>query len=99
VVARDGAQRRIIPTATPVQAAGWSADSRSVLVRDMRSVPARVSSIDLATGRAKLWREIGPANLTGVQAIYNLFITPDLRSYVYSFDRMLVKLYLAEGLK
>jgi eukaryotic-like serine/threonine-protein kinase len=99
VVARDGAQRRIIPTANPVQAAGWSADSNSVLVRDMRSVPAQVSSIDLATGRAKVWREIGPANLTGVQAIYNLFITPDLRSYVYSFDRMLVKLYLAEGLK
>ena len=99
VAARDGGQRRIIPTASPSSPVGWSADSQSLLVRDMGSVPARVSRIDLASGRAKAWREIGPANLTGVQAIFRLFFTPDLRSYVYSFDRMLVQLYLAEGLK
>ena len=99
VCAVDGGQRRIIPTAKPVSPVGWTSDSRSILVRDIRSVPARVSSIELATGRAKPWREIGPSNLAGVQAIYRLFITPDLRSYVYSFDRVLVQLYLADGLK
>jgi hypothetical protein len=68
-------------------------------VRDMRSLPARVSSIDVATGASKPWREIGPSNLTGVEAIYRLMVTPDLRSYVYSADRVLVQLFLAEGLK
>jgi len=99
VVAWDGSQRRIIPTENAVETVGWSADSRSVLVCARRSVPARISSIDLVTGRAKFWREIGPTNLNGVQAIYKLLITPDMRSYVYSFDRVLVQLYLADGLK
>ncbi|HLK19630.1 MAG TPA: hypothetical protein VKT81_11760, partial [Bryobacteraceae bacterium] len=99
IVAREGGQRRTIPVPSPVQPVTWTADGRAVLVRDSRSVPAKVSSIDVATGRIKPWREIGPSNLTGVQALYRLFVTPDLKSYVYSFDRMLVQLYLAEGLK
>ena len=99
IVARDGGQRRTIPGPYSVQPVGWTADGRSVLVRESRSVPGRISTIDVATGRAKPWREIGPSNLNGVQAIYRLFVTPDLKSYVYSFDRMLVQLYLADGLK
>ncbi len=99
IVARDGGQRRTIPGPYSVQPVGWTADGRSVLVRESRSVPGRISAIDVATGRAKPWREIGPSNLNGVQAIYRLFVTPDLKSYVYSFDRMLVQLYLADGLK
>jgi len=95
----DGAHPHILATKNLVSAAGWSADSRCVLVRDMRSLPARVSSINAATGASKPWREIGPSNLTGVEAIYRLMVTPDLRSYVYSADRVLVQLFLAEGLK
>jgi hypothetical protein len=99
ILARDGGQRRTIPVPSPVQPVTWSVDGRSVLVRDSRSVPAKISVIDVATGRIKPWHEIGPSNLNGVQAIYRLFVTPDLKSYVYSFDRMLVQLYLADGLK
>lgn len=99
IVARDGGQRRTIAVPSPVQPITWTADGKSVLVRDSRGVPAKVSTIDVATGRMKPWREIGPSNLTGVQAIYRLYVTPDLKAYVYSFDRMLVQLYLAEGLK
>lgn len=99
VAGRDGAGLRIIPTTMPASPVGWSADGRSVLIRDLRSVPAAITSVDIETGQAKLWREIAPANLTGVQAIYRIYITPSLRSYVYSFDRQLVQLYLADGLK
>lgn len=99
VCASNGDQPRVVATAKHVWPVGWSADSQSVLVRASRTVPARVSVINLATGRAIPWREIGPANLTGVEAVYRLFVAPDMRSYVYSFDRLLAKLYLAEGLK
>ncbi len=95
---RDGGKRRTIPTEDPGVPVGWTADSRSLLVRDRR-VPAKVWSVDVVTGRSSSWREIGPSNLAGVQGIYRLFVTPDRKSYFYSFDRVLVQLFLADGIK
>ena len=68
-------------------------------MRDFGRVPSKVYRIDVATGHSKLWTEVGPTNLTGVQNIFRLFYTPDERSYVYSFDRTMAQLYLADGLR
>ncbi len=95
----DGSEHRAIPTAEPLFPVAWSADGRSVLARDMGQVPAHVFEIDMTTGRERPWKEVAPSNLNGVQTVYRLFYTPNWRSYVYSFQRSLSQLYLADGLK
>jgi WD40 repeat protein len=95
----EGGELRPIATTQPLFPIGWSSDGRTLLVRDFGQIPAKVYRIDVATGHTKLWTEVGPTNLTGVQHILRLFYTPDERSYVYSFDRTVAQLYLADGLR
>jgi hypothetical protein len=77
----------------------WSADGRSIYVRNPEELPAKVYRIDLATGRRQLWKELAPSDPSGVDGIPFIWITPDGRSYVYSYNRELSDLYLVEGLK
>lgn len=53
---------------------------------------------DLITGRREAWREITPADPTGILSFWPL-LSADGRSYVYSFWRSLSSLYLVEGLR
>ena len=78
---------------------GWAADGRSVWVFRRSEVPARIHRLDLATGRRELWRTVSPADPAGVFSITNFLVTPDGRSYAYSFSRVLSDLYLVEGLR
>jgi Tol biopolymer transport system component len=79
----------------------WSADGQSLYVRSsfFRVVPAKVFRLDLSTGRRELWKELGPSDLAGVTAITSIALTPDARSYVYTYHSRLANLYLVEGLK
>ena len=61
--------------------------------------PARVFKIDIATGRRELWKTIAPADRSGLVAIDNIVMTPDARSYAYSYQRILTNLEVAEGLR
>ena len=45
------------------------------------------------------WKELAPTDPAGVRAIGPVHLTPDGKSYVYSFGSTLGDLYLAEGLK
>jgi hypothetical protein len=99
VCALEGNERRLIPTRQAILPVAWSADSRSVLVRDLGAVPATLYRIDLADGRITEWKTIGPANSSGVASIIRLLYTPNQRSYVYSYQRNLAQLYLADGWK
>jgi len=95
----EGGEVRPIATTLPLFPVGWSTDGRTLLARDFGRIPVKVYRIDAATGHTKLWTEVGPTNLTGVQHILRLFYTPDERSYVYSFERSVAQLYLADGLR
>jgi Tol biopolymer transport system component len=95
----EAGEQREIPTTQPLFPVGWSSDGRTLLARDHGGVPAKLYRIDVASGRTKPWTEIGPKNLTGVQNIFRLHYSPDERSYVYSFDRVIAQLYLADGLR
>jgi Tol biopolymer transport system component len=80
----------------PVQ---WSADGRSLYaVEPGLGVPVRIYRIDVATGAESVWKELQPPEPTGVAAIPEVVITPDGKSYAYSFTQMLGDLYLATGL-
>jgi hypothetical protein len=53
----------------------------------------------LATGATTLWREILPADATGVVRIAAIAVTADGKGYVYTFNHRLSELYRAEGLR
>jgi dipeptidyl aminopeptidase/acylaminoacyl peptidase len=68
----------------PVQ---WTSDGRSLYVRRWDEMPARV------------FRQVMPADHTGVVEIRGILPTPDGRAYGYSYLRILSELYVVEGLK
>jgi Tol biopolymer transport system component len=79
---------------------GWTSNPGSVYVqRSVPSVPARVERLDLATGKAVLWKDLMPADAAGVTAVFVEKVLPDGSAYAYSYGRSLSDLYLVEGLK
>ena len=77
----------------------WSPDSRYVFLREPAGSSAlRINRLDVATGHRELWKELKTPDTVGVQ-IGPLVITPDGKSYAYSFQRDTSTLYLAEGLR
>lgn len=76
----------------------FSDDARSLYVAQT-ALPVRVYRVELATGRRELWREVSPANPTGLLQVLPPHITPDGRAYAYTYFRMLSDLYLVDGLK
>ncbi len=78
----------------------WSADGRWLYLQaSTLALPARVYRRDLATGRIEPWRDVAPADLTGVAAISDVMLGDDALSYAYRYARQASELYLAEGLK
>jgi Tol biopolymer transport system component len=77
----------------------WSADGHQLFLLGPEQFPARVYRRDLATGRVEHWRDIAPADPTGVMGIGRVFIAVDDRTYVYQYIRGLNDLYLAQGLR
>jgi Tol biopolymer transport system component len=84
------------PGEVPIQ---WGSDGGSLYVQKTVGGVNRVYKLDLAAGRKVLWREFAPADASGIIYFNPPFVTPDGRSYVYSYARGQNDLYLAEGLK
>jgi Tol biopolymer transport system component len=81
------------------QVARWGADGRSLLVFRAGKIPIKVSRLDLLTGRKELVREVTPADKAGIVWPPLIYLSADGRAYVYSVQRQLYDLYLADGLK
>ena len=79
----------------------WSADGRYLFVRERAAgLPARIQRLNLKTGKREPWKELRPPDPTGVEGdSVSVFLTPDGRSYLYTYRRELSDLYLVEGLK
>lgn len=76
----------------------WSADGKSLYVQGLSDeLPEKVFRVDLASGKRELWKEFAPSDPTGVVEIQLLAMTPDARSYAYTYVRLLSDLYVAEG--
>ncbi len=77
----------------------WSADGRSAYVYHDEKTSAPVYRLDVASGKRELVATLAPDDLAGVTAIVNVRMTPDGKSYAYSFDRELSDLFLVEGVR
>jgi Tol biopolymer transport system component len=96
----DGGEPRIAAGIGPSdRTAGFSGDGRSIIVHNLAGLPMVVSLVDIESGKRKTWKQIVPADAAGVDNIGNFLLTPDMKSYVYSYSRALSDLYLVEGLK
>ncbi|MGD0300833.1 MAG: protein kinase [Bryobacteraceae bacterium] len=77
----------------------WSGDGRYLFLRKLVEPSAlRVSRIDVGTGQKEVWKDLTTPDPVGVQ-IGQVVLTPDGESYAYSFQRDIVTLYLADGLR
>ena len=76
-----------------------SPDGRWVYLWKRGDIPARVSRIEIDTGRREVWKDLLPADPAGVERISNVLVTPDGKQYVYCYARLLSDLFVVEGLK
>ena len=78
---------------------GWTADGRSIFIRRRGDPPFKISLVDVRSGRPETWKELSPPDTAGVTDVLALAVTPDGKSYAYSYTRNLADLYVVEGLK
>jgi Tol biopolymer transport system component len=111
-VDRSGPDRKIVffseegqPIALPhdlppgTEPSVFSTDSRFLFAFGWGQIPTPVYRLDLATGKKQLWKELAPADRTGLEGTSIVRLSADGRSYAYGYTRCLNDLYLVEGLK
>ncbi|MCA1613569.1 MAG: hypothetical protein LC800_05300 [Acidobacteria bacterium] len=57
-----------------------------------------MNRLDLSAGRRETFKEVSPADPSGILNAPSLFITPDGGAYVYFLRRLLCDLHVVEGL-
>ena len=96
----DGGEPRRIPGLTEDdEISRFSPDGKSLYVFRHGELPAKVVRLDLATGKREVAREVMPSDASGVVTITPVLLTPDGKTYAYSYPRILSQLFLGEGLK
>ena len=77
----------------------WSQDGRSLYTYHPGELPVRVYQVDVASGQRTVRKELMPIDPAGIESLSPILLSPDGKTYVYGFHRMLADLYLVEGLK
>ena len=96
----DGREPRVIPgLAAGLVPLRWAANGSSMYMWRAAQTTALIYQVDLATGKQQLVREIVPPSPAGIVGLRAVAITPDGRSYVYGYTRLLSDLYVVGGLK
>ncbi|HYK43087.1 MAG TPA: protein kinase [Thermoanaerobaculia bacterium] len=77
----------------------FSPDDKHLYLWKRGDIPARVTRLEIATGKRELWKDLMPVDPAGVERISNVLIAPDAKSYAYCYARLLSDLFVVEGLK
>jgi hypothetical protein len=77
----------------------WGADGHSVFVTQGGEIPAKVYRLDFTTQTRRIVAELSVPDRTGLTGIRYIQVTPDGKSYAYTFSHFLTELYVIEGLK
>jgi eukaryotic-like serine/threonine-protein kinase len=95
-----GGQPKVIPGLKPgEQPITFSTDDNFLYIYQPGELPARVDRLDIRTGQRTLWKQLMPSDPAGVETIGPIIMTPDAKTCVFGYHRMLADLYLVEGLK
>jgi Tol biopolymer transport system component len=77
----------------------WSADGRHLFLSKVEEPSfAKISRLDVSTGRKEIWKELRTPDPVGVN-IRDVVMTPDGESFAYSFQRDITTLFLIGGLR
>ena len=89
---------RLLPLTDTDGLSGWSADGQSLFLYRVEGRRIRMLRLHLTTGLETPVRE---TTLHGSASgeVYQVFVTPDAKSYVYQLRHGLADLYLVNGLK
>ena len=94
----NGGTRRPVKGLNPGERViGWS-DKGELYVSNLIGIPQRIARLDLVTGRRTPHKELMPSQAAGVRRT-ELSITPDGRTVLFSYSRLLSSLYVVTGLK
>ncbi|MGI8961281.1 MAG: protein kinase domain-containing protein [Bryobacteraceae bacterium] len=96
----EGGEQIVIPVNAKesVNIAGASNDGHTLFLATER-IPSQIYRFDVKTGRKELMMELAPVDRAGVIGGMTVQITPDGKSYAYSYPQELSELHWVEGLK
>jgi Tol biopolymer transport system component len=92
----DGTARPLTGLAPGESPIGWSEDGKAIFVSHPQGLPAKVFRLDIATGQRSPWKELSPSDPSGVFGVDPIRVTPDGKSFVYSYRRVITDLFLME---
>lgn len=95
----DGGPARKVPGTTAGEVPIHWADAHALLVWQRGEAPARIYRVDIATGERTLWKQLMPADPTGVHEILRIVMAADAPAYAYSYTRELSALHVGTGFK
>ncbi|MDL2717876.1 MAG: protein kinase [Acidobacteriota bacterium] len=96
----DGGDARPVPGLLPGEyPLRFSPDGRSIYVWKRGDLPARITRLDLESGKRDVFKDLLPADPAGVERISNVLVAPDGKGYAYCYARLLSDLFVVEGLK
>jgi Tol biopolymer transport system component len=99
IVPIDGGEAREIRGLPDLLVARWSGDGRSLFLITRGYWPCQVHRLDLTTERADFWRQVTPADPTGIFDCTYILPSEDGQSYAYTYLRFLTDIIVAEGFK
>ena len=96
---KDEKPRPIPGLTVTEEIASWSSDGQSLYVYSWNNTSLKVSRLNLATGRKESLKEVTPADRAGIFYPPTMILTPDGKGYIYSLRRVLMELFLVNGLR
>jgi hypothetical protein len=95
----DGSGSRVVARKFEGTLIDWSSDGRFLYSYRQGEVPGKVYRTEIKTGTSTVWKELIPADPAGIWRVNPVRVTPDGRSYAYTYVRQLSDLYVYEGLR
>jgi hypothetical protein len=86
---------KLPPEAVPIE---FTSDGRGVFVGYQTGTGWSIRQFDIASGKETPWRDIVANDRAGMR-LSQIYVTPGGRHYVHSYSRLLVDLYVAQGLR
>jgi Tol biopolymer transport system component len=77
----------------------WTQDGQALLAIEPGELPAKVYRLNVAARTKELARKLMPSDAAGLTDVFGVEVTPDERTYVYTYSRILSDLFIVEGLR
>ncbi len=95
----DAGEPRLLRGITPQEMlVGFDTAGAGAFVAS-RNLPLKIVRYDIASGRREPWKDIQVSDPAGIVQLNTVVVTPDGKSYAYTYFRMLSRLYVVRGLK